>query len=211
MTPKQLSYRNTGKSMIEKLSLRGMEAYYCDNREEALQKLLTLIPEGSTVSWGGSVTLDEIGAVEAVKNGSYEVLDRSQAKTEKERKELFGRIFTSDYFLMSTNAITLNGELVNIDGFGNRVACLCNGPDNVIVVAGMNKVVSTVEEGIHRVKNIAAPPNALRLSRPTPCAEHGRCADCLTDGCICSQTVITRRSHIPHRIKVILVGETLGF
>ena len=117
----------------------------------------------------------------------------------------------ADYFLMSSNAITLDGELVNIDGHSNRVACLCCGPKNVIVIAGMNKVVSNVEEGVDRVHNFAAPPNTVRLNKNTPCAQTGRCADCYSPDCICSQIVITRRSSIPNRIKVILVGEELGY
>lgn len=211
MTPKQISYRNTANGMIEKMAVRGMDGYYCDTREEACAKALELMQEGASVSFGGSMTLNEIGLLDAIRQGNYEVIDRADAKTPEERRAIYGRIVTADYFLMSTNAITLNGELINIDGFGNRVACLCCGPENVIVVAGMNKVTSTVEEGINRAKNIAAPPNAVRLSRPTPCTQIGRCAECQMEGCICAQTVITRRSLTPHRIKVILVGEELGF
>ena len=112
---------------------------------------------------------------------------------------------------MSSNAVTMDGELVNIDGTGNRVACLCHGPENVILIVGMNKVVKNVEEAISRVRNIAAPPNAVRLSKNTPCSKIGRCADCQSDDCICCQTVITRRSAVQGRIKVILVGEELGY
>lgn len=112
---------------------------------------------------------------------------------------------------MSTNAITLDGELINVDGAGNRVACLCNGPDHVIVLAGMNKVVKNAEEGHSRARNTAAPINTLRLNKKTPCAVTGRCSDCQSPDCICSQIVVTRRSHIPGRIQVILIGEELGY
>ena len=112
--------------------------------------------------------------------------------------------------MMSTNAITLDGELVNIDGSGNRVACLAFGPNEVIVVAGMNKVVSNVEEGIARSRNFAAPPNTVRLGCDTPCAKIGQCGNCLNDT-ICCQIVVTRASRVPGRIKVILVGEELGY
>ena len=112
---------------------------------------------------------------------------------------------------MSTNAITLDGQLVNTDGTGNRVAALIYGPENVIIIAGMNKVAATLEEAESRVKNIASPPNAIRLDRNTPCALTGSCHDCFSEGCICSHTVITRRSAIKGRIKLILVGEELGY
>lgn len=112
---------------------------------------------------------------------------------------------------MSTNAITMDGELVNIDGSGNRVAALIFGPEEVIIVAGMNKVTADVPGAYKRVKNIASPPNCVRLNKNTPCAMTGQCGSCLGDDCICSQTVITRRSGIPGRIKVILVGEELGY
>ena len=112
---------------------------------------------------------------------------------------------------MSTNAITTDGQLVNIDGTGNRVAALIWGPKQVIVLAGMNKVCPTLEDAYRRVKNIASPPNCIRLNRKTPCAATGICGDCLSPDCICSQTVLTRRSGIPGRIKVILIGEQLGY
>ena len=150
-------------------------------------------------------------AFDELKKSDYILYDRSSAVTPEERTAMYGKIVTSDYFFMSSNAITLNGELVNIDGNGNRVACLIAGPKNVIVIAGMNKIVPDVESGIARVRNMAAPPNTVRLGRKTPCAELGRCADCLTPDCICCQTVITRKSSVPNRIKVILVGEELGY
>ena len=133
------------------------------------------------------------------------------AQTPEAVKEMKAKMINADYFLMSTNAITLDGELVNIDGTANRVNYLCYGPENVLIIAGMNKVSTNVEEGINRVKNIASPPNTLRLKKDTPCAKTGRCTDCLSPDCICSQTVITRRSSVKGRIKVILVGEELGF
>lgn len=112
---------------------------------------------------------------------------------------------------MSTNAITLDGELINIDGRGNRVAFLCYGPQNVLIISGINKIVSDIDSGIKRVRNIAAPPNSIRLNRKTPCSINGKCEDCYSPDCMCSQLVITRRSGILNRIKVILVGEELGY
>jgi len=112
---------------------------------------------------------------------------------------------------MSSNAISVTGELVNIDGTGNRLAALIYGPSNVIILAGMNKVMPTVEAALSRVKNTASPINAIRLSRNTPCAVTGICSECQSPDCICAQTVITRRSNQAGRIKVILIGEELGY
>ena len=152
-------------------------------------------------------------ADELVKEGNYHLIDRSVAKNFDEQREIFSKAVLSDYFLMSSNAITLDGELINIDGTGNRVACLSYGPKHVIMIVGMNKVVNDVEDGIKRVRNFASPPNTLRLGLKTPCSMTGRCGDCYGDTCICSQIVVTRRQSamMKDRVKVILVGESLGY
>ena len=211
MNPKKQYYENLADNLIKKFNIRGIEGYYCDNKEEALIMAKRLLTPGSSVSWGGSATLDQIGLLDELKNSDYILYDRMEAKTEEERTAIYSKIFTCDNFFMSSNAITLNGELVNVDGYGNRVACLICGPKNVIVIAGMNKIVPDVDSGMARARNMAAPPNTVRLGKNTPCAEIGRCADCQKEDCICCQIVITRRSNIPGRIKVILVGEELGF
>ena len=211
MTPTKEYYRNAAQTVIKNLKKRRMDGYYCETREEAVKLALSLIPEGSSIGWGGSVTLSECGLMDAIGGGKYELIDRSVAKTAEENKAIHAKIFGCDYFLMSTNAITYDGELVNIDGRSNRVCFLCYGPENVIVIAGMNKLESDVDSAIKRVRNVASPKNALRLGRNTPCAATGKCADCLSPDCICAQTVITRMSQIPSRIKVILVGEELGY
>lgn len=210
-SPKKQYYENLADSLIEKFNQRGIEGYYCDSREEALTVAKRFLTPGCSVSWGGSMTLDEIGLLDEFHNSDYIIYDRTKAKSPEERSELYGKMVTADYYFMSTNAITLDGKLVNIDGNGNRVACLITGPKNVIVIAGMNKIVTDEAAAMERVRNMAAPPNAMRLNRKTPCAELGRCVNCLVEECICSSTVITRRSHIPYRIKVILVGEELGY
>lgn len=212
LTPKQENYQNLAETIINKFNTRGIEGYYCIDREEANAKAKRFLTPDSTISWGGSMTLSEIGLIDDLKESDdYIIYDRADAKTLEEKRELFGKIVTSDYYFMSSNAVTMDGELVNVDATGNRVACLCHGPENVILIVGMNKVVKNVEEAISRVRNIAAPPNAIRLSKNTPCSKIGRCADCQSDDCICCQTVITRRSAVPGRIKVILVGEELGY
>lgn len=211
MSPKEIAKQNLANTIIENMKKKNMEGYYCATSAEAVEKALSLMPEGSSVTWGGSVTLSECGLMDALHANNYELIDRMNAKTPEEARQLFGQQVLADFFLMSSNAVTINGELVNIDGNSNRVACLCCGPKNVIVIAGMNKVVSTIEDGVHRVRNIAAPPNTVRLNRNTPCAKTGKCGDCYSPDCVCSQIVITRRSSIPNRIKVILIGEELGF
>ncbi len=211
MTPKQIANENLANTIIKNLEKRHMEGYYCHTSEEAVKKVLELIPEGSSIGWGGSVTLSETGVMDALKQGNYKMIDRMAGKTPEETKQLYAQICCSDYFLTSTNAITIDGELINIDGRGNRVAFLCFGPDHVIVVAGMNKVVHSVEAGVARTRNIAAPPNTVRLNKNTPCAKTGKCGDCLSPDCICGQLVITRLSMVPNRIKVVLIGEELGF
>lgn len=211
MTPKQQYYENAAATIIKNLEKRQMEGYYCATSEEAVKKALELMPEGASIGWGGSMTLAETGLMDAIREANYRIIDRETAKTPEEQRKIYGEICCSDFFLMSTNAITLDGELVNIDGRGNRVAFLCYGPQNVLIVTGMNKVVSDVESGVKRVRDIASPPNTVRLNKNTPCAVTGRCGNCLSPDCICSQVVITRRSGIPGRIKVILVGEELGY
>lgn len=213
MSPKEINYENLAESIIAKLATRNMEGYYCKDREEANAKAKRFLTPDCSISWGGSMTLQEIGLIDDLKEleTEYEILDRANPNPELTAKEFYGKIVTSDYYFMSTNAITMDGELINIDGNGNRVACLCNGPEHVVIIAGMNKVVKDVESGIDRVRNFAAPPNALRLNLDTPCTEYGKCMNCLKESCICCQTVITRMSRHPGRIKVLLVGEELGY
>ncbi len=208
MTPKKQAYRLTADGIIAALNKRNMEGYYCDSSAEAVEKALSIMPEGSSITWGGSASIKECGLLDAIKNGSYEILDRDTASDEK---LFYSRAVLSNYFLMSTNAITLDGELLNIDGRGNRVAPMIYGPDNVIMIVGMNKVVKDVESAYKRVKVDACPPNTIRLNFDTPCAKTGKCIECLSPQCICNQIVITRFSREKGRIKVILVGEELGF
>ena len=205
------SYANTAKTILSNLEKRNMKGYYCENAEEARKLIQSLIPVHATVTWGGSETLVETGIMDTLKQGDYILLDRKNAKTPEEARALYGKIVTADYFLTGTNAITVDGELVNIDGNGNRVACLIFGPQHVIVAVGMNKVCANVEDAIRRIHTMACPPNAVRVKASTPCAKTGVCSDCLSPDCICCQTVITRKSRHPGRITVVLIGEDLGF
>ncbi len=212
MTPKKIYYENLADTIIDRFNKRGIEGYYCENAEEALLTAKRFLTPGCSISWGGSQTLIEIGLLESLSTSSdYIIYDRDTAKTPEEKLQMYSKTVTADYYFMSSNAITLDGQLVNIDGAGNRVACLITGPKNVIIIAGMNKIVTDVNTAIERVRNMATPPNTVRLGKKTPCAETGKCANCLAEDCICNQIVITRRSGIQGRIKVILVGEELGF
>lgn len=211
MTPLQTYYETLASSMIKKMKKRGFEAYYCPDSAAAVKKALSLMTEGSTVTWGGSMTIAETGLLAALDAKQYHIIDRDQCTSPEEKKECYRKAFFADYYLMSANAVTAEGELVNVDGNGNRVAALAYGPDYVIVLVGMNKVEPDVPSAIARIHAKAAPPNALRLNLKTPCALTGVCADCLSPDCICSHTVITRRSRTKGRIKVLLIGESLGY
>ncbi len=205
------SNAHAAATILKNLKKRNMEGYFCETGAEAVELALKLMPEGSVISWGGSMSVKECGLMDAIHNGKYTLIDRATAKTPEEKREIFSRTVLADYYLMSTNAITMEGELVNIDGYGNRVACLCSGPENVLVITGMNKVVEDVSSALTRIHTKAAPPNAVRLNKNTPCAKTGICGDCFSPDCICGQIVITRRSGYPGRIKIILVNEDLGF
>lgn len=212
MEPKQSFYETQAKTIIKQLEKRRMEGRYCPTREDAVKTAMALTAADTTVSFGGSMTLAETGILDALRQrDDIRLIDRSLAKTPEEIKQAYRDSFSAHTYFMSTNAITLDGQLVNIDGNGNRVAALIYGPDQVIVVAGMNKVAATIDDALRRVRNIASPPNCIRLHKNTPCAATGMCAECLGDDCICSQTVITRRSGIVGRIKILLVGEELGY
>lgn len=211
MTPMKEFYEKQAATIIKRLEKRNITGYYCPDSASATEKALSLIEDGSTVSWGGSMSLKECGLIEALKNAPVTLWDRADAKTPEEVQAIYRKAFLADYYLMSSNAITLDGQLVNIDGNGNRVAALTFGPAHVILVVGMNKVTKTVEEALDRIHNVAAPPNAVRLNTNTPCGATGVCSDCLSPQCLCSQVLITRYSRTPGRIHVLLVGESLGF
>jgi hypothetical protein len=211
MSPKEIAKQNLANTIIKNMEKKNLEAYYCATSKEAVEKALSLMPEGASITWGGSESIKECGLMDAIKGANYELIDRADAKTPEEDRIMYSRQVMADFFLMSSNAITIDGELVNIDGRANRVSLLCWGPQNVIVIAGMNKIASDVESAIQRVRDAAAPPNTVRLNKNTPCAQTGRCGNCYSPDCICSQIVITRRSSTPKRIKVILVGEELGY
>lgn len=211
MTNKQSAFEAAAEGIIQALQKRNMEGYFFESSDSCVAAIMDMIPKGSSVSWGGSETFQETGMKDALLSSELTLIDRSSAKTPEESREIYYKTVMSDYFFMSSNAVTLDGELVNIDGNSNRLACLLHGPRHVMILVGMNKIVPDVESGIARVRNFASPPNAKRLNAQTPCQFTGRCSGCLSSGCMCSHTVITRRSRHEGRIKVFFIAENLGY
>ncbi len=211
------------QTVVKNLEQNGMKPYLVDSKEEILPLLKTLIPNGASVGVGGSESLKEIDAIEWIRKSDYDFFDRFAPElTRAEALEVMRQALLSDVFLTSTNAITEKGELYNVDGIGNRIAAFCYGPKSVIVVAGINKIVPDIEAAVRRVKEIAAPKNASRLSKKTPCAKTGVCISlskdvsdicdgCLSDDRICSTYIISGNQMQKDRIKVILCKESLGY
>ena len=211
MDPKQNYYDKRGEVLVKNLKSRKFEAWYCATRDEALEKALSLIPTGSVGGWGGATSAQDIGLLDVMRTGDYREIDRDKAPTPEERVQAMRQCLLSDVFITGANAISLEGEMVNIDGMGNRVAAIVYGPQKIIVVAGMNKGVDTLEDALTRARTVAAPMNQQRFGLPNPCTCTGVCADCLTETSICNQILITRNCKPAGRIKFVLVGEELGF
>ena len=210
-TPRELYYAKRAEKLIKNLKNRHFEAVYCENKEQALKQALAWIPEGSSVGWGGARSAQEIGLMDAVRAGNYREIDRDQCKTPEEREQAAMACLSADVFLTGANALSMSGEMVNIDGMGNRVAAIIFGPKNVLVIAGMNKVEDTLEAAIQRARTVAAPLNQQRFLQPNkPCTVTGTCANCKSETCICNHIVVTRHCRPVGRIKFILVGEDLG-
>ncbi len=206
------TYETQAKTVIKAMEKRNIKGYYCPDCASAVKLAKELVPAGSTVAFGGSVSLSESGVMDMLRSrDDIRLIDRSKANSPEEIKQMYRDSFSSDVYFMSTNAITADGELVNIDGNGNRVAALIYGPDKVVMIVGMNKLVSSIADAINRVSDIAAPANGVRLNKQTPCALTGFCHECFSPDCMCSHTVITRRCSIPDRIHVILIGESIGY
>lgn len=209
-TRKELTYEKRGKILVKNMQSRHFDACYCATRQEALEKALSWIPEGATVGWGGAMSAQEIGLMDALKNGPYQPMDRDSCATAEERAMLMHKHLGADVFLTGANGLSLDGQMVNIDGTGNRVAAIAFGPKTVLVIAGMNKVMDTLEEAVRRARTVAAPLNQQRFQLDNPCTATGTCADCKSATCICNQIIITRNCRPQGRIKFILVGEDLG-
>ena len=210
-SPKELYYEKSAQILLKNLQSRNFEAYFCPDKASALEKVLSLIPEGATVGWGGATGAMELGVIDAVKAGPYTAYDRGTAKTPEERIAIMTKCLGADVFLTGANALSMDGQMVNIDGMGNRTAAIIYGPKSVIVMAGMNKVCADIEMAVRRARTVAAPMNQQRFLGKTPCTETGVCGDCKSPDCICNQILITRNCRPAGRIKFVLVGEDLGF
>lgn len=196
------------QKVIKGLESRNMCGYYAATKEEAKELALKLIPEGGSVTMGGAMSAHEIGLVDAVKKGNYRFIDRNDYE---DPREAYLQAYDVDAFLSSTNAITEDGILVNIDGTANRVSAIAYGPKKVIMIVSMNKVCDDVDGAVKRARNVAAPINAQRFVKTTPCSKTGSCMNCKSPETICCQFLITRYSRFPERIHVILVNDVLGF
>lgn len=196
--------------LIKNFKKRNIEAVWFETKEEATEQLLKEFEDGNMIAWGGSMTLNELGLKEKLIERNLTILDRDNVKSSEEKRAMQIASFDSDYYLMSSNAITKGGELINIDGSGNRLAAMLYGPRKVYVIVGKNKICKTEKEAIDRVKNYVAPRNALRLGFNTPCVKTEMCYNCLNEQCICNHMVITRRSWEDGRIKVVIINENLG-
>lgn len=208
---KKMKYQFIAKEMAEILNKNGYIGYYAEDKEEAKRIVLSLIPEGSSISVGGSETLIAMNIIEEFRSEKYKFFDRYQELPYEEIYEIYRQSLLSDYFVSSTNAITRKGQLVSTDSSGNRIASMIIGPKKVIIVAGVNKVVDDLDEAFRRIKDIA-PMNAMRVNHKTPCVETGRCMNCEVQNSVCNYTgIIENGRKEPGRISVILVAEEMGF
>lgn len=201
-----------GEALCKRLRDNGFIAEWFPRRDAVCERLLALIRPNAVVGYGGSRTLEEIGIFDLLRNGDYRLLDRNRTDISMEqRRDYQLQALTADYFISSVNAIALSGELVWIDGYGSRVSPILFGAKQVLLVAGINKVCQDLEQALQRAKQLASPLNAYRLQRKTPCVKTGFCQDCNSSERICNYTVIMEKNPVPERIRILLVGESLGF
>ena len=211
---RKILYQKQAENIIQALERRYITGMYTPTKEEAFRLVMKEIPSGATVGLGGSTTVVESGLIDELRKGDLNLLDRYQPGLTREQVyELRLQNLRADVFISSTNAITLDGEMVNIDGMGNRVAAMLFGPSKVIIIAGINKIVEDVEAGIRRIKTIVAPMNSIRLGRNTPCAQTGICDEyaCLPPERICNKIAVIEGEAKKGRTVVVLVGEPLGY
>ena len=201
------------EKLVGNLKQRHYEAFFCPTAQEAVEKITGMIPEGSSVTWGGSMTIRDMGLTKALHNKEgLDIWDRDLAQSREEAQEIYRRAFYADYYLSSVNAISEDGEIVNIDGNGNRVAAITFGPKRVILVVGINKVAQNLDAAISRARSLAAPVNMMRFADlNTPCKNDGMCHDCKSPDSICNYIQIMRNSHPVGRHIVVIVGEELGY
>lgn len=212
--PKKEFFKRRAEKLIKVLAKNNIKGFYFETSSEARSKLLSLIPENVLIGFGGSMTLKEIGLLEELREGRYNILDRFKSDISKEEKwGLQRQALLADIFITGTNAVTMKGELINMDHSGNRVAGMLFGPNKVFIIIGINKIVQDLDEGIKRVKKYASPMNAIKAQGEyhPPCIQTGECNDCSSDERICNSLVIINRQYKANRMIIFIVGEPLGF
>jgi L-lactate utilization protein LutB len=208
----KLYYQKRGQILVNNLKNRHFDAWYCDTKEAALEKALELIPEGATVGWGGVLSAQQIGLFDALREGNYNLYDRDRCETAEQREQMMKDALFSDVFLTGANGLSLDGQMVNIDGTGNRVGAMIAGPKEVIVVAGANKLVDgNIAQAIARIKTVACPQNARRLGLNTPCGLQGKCDAAHCEKGMCNVTSIIEKPVGGHKITIVLVDEEAGY
>lgn len=208
---KKWQYQCIAKEMVDVLKNKHFDAHYAEDLDSAKDIILKLIPKGAIIGLGGSVTINEMGLIDVFSNGEYNLIDRYNQPTWEDTVDAYRQGLLSDYFVCGTNAITRNGELVNIDCSGNRVAAMIFGPKRVIIIAGANKVVNNLDDAYKRLKNIA-PLNCRRLNHKTPCFETGKCENCNIQSRMCNYTTIIHHGmKFEGRISIVLIADEAGF
>ena len=210
--PRKSYYEVLANQIKKKLEIRNFEVIICEDKEESKEKAFSMIKKDHSIGFGGSVTVEDVGIVEALYDDGFEIFDRNKEETLEDKEEMMRKSLTSDYFLTSFNGISKNGEVVNIDRRGNRVAAITYGPQYVYSFVGINKIYGNLDSTIEMVKNHTAPLNVQNLGDlKTPCRYTGVCADCQSEGSICCTVAVTRRSYEKGRIVIFLILEELGF
>ncbi len=201
-----------GEAACAALRRNGFDAHYLDDAALALAHVESLVKPGMKVGFGGSMTLRGVGAQDRLRELGAEILDHNAPGLDPARKlELLRAQLTCDLFLSGSNALTLAGEIVNVDGNGNRVAALTFGPKKTVVVVGVNKIVRDLDEAFNRIETRASPMNNRRLERPNPCVKSGVCMDCQGETRICRVYSVLKRRPMLSDFTVLVVGENLGY
>ncbi len=199
------------KSVLENLQIRGFEPFYCENREDAITVILELLKDKKTIGFGGSMTVHELGLMDVLEADGHTIYSHSKVAPE-DRDHVYQLAQSADAYVSSTNALTEQGELVNIDGAANRVTTFTFGVKTVLFVLGTNKITKDVTQAINRIRNYAAPKNCVRLHKNTPCATLGHCVNCNSDDCICNTTVISHhQTSKQEHVYIVIVNEELGY
>ncbi len=197
---------------INNLKKNNINGYYVKDNDELINLIKDIAKEGEVVSVGGSMSLFESKVIELLRSGRYEFLDRYKKDlTQEDIKEIYRKSFFADTYFASANAITEDGEIFNVDGNGNRVAAILYGPDKVVLIVGVNKIVKNIEQAVARNRAISGPANAKRLNLSTPCIKTGQCMECNIEDRICCEYTVIKRQKNPKRMHVIFINDTLGF